>query len=95
MDAEEVDALIDHLARNPLAGAVIEGSGDVRKLRWRLAGRSKRGGAGVIYFYRDQDLPLLMLTAYAKAAASDLTLSDLQRIAKAAAEYVRTYRRRS
>lgn len=95
MDADEVDRLIDYLACNPLAGTVIEGSGGVRKLRWRLAGRGKRGGARVIYFYRDQDLPLLMLTVYAKAAADDLTPGDLQRIAKAAAEYVRTYRRRS
>jgi hypothetical protein len=33
---------------NPEAGDVIPGSGGVRKLRWGVAGRGKRGGLRVI-----------------------------------------------
>ena len=34
------------------AGDVIPGSGGVRKLRWGVGGRGKRGGIRVIYFLR-------------------------------------------
>lgn len=47
-------------------GAVIPGSGGVRKLRWRAAGRGKRGGYRVIYFIRLRQEVIWMLTIYPK-----------------------------
>ena len=61
-----VTKLIDFLARNPLAGDVIAGTGGVRKLRWALPGRGKSGGARVIYYFHDERIPLFLLDAYAK-----------------------------
>ena len=55
---EELALLIDYLAYNPAAGDLIPGAGGVRKLRWGLQGRGKRGGARVIYFYHDAEMPL-------------------------------------
>lgn len=69
-------ALIDYLSYNPAAGAVIAGTGGVRKLRWGLEGRGKRGGARVIYFYHGTDLPLFILAAYAKNERDNLTQAD-------------------
>ena len=40
-----------YLAANPKAGDVIPSGGGVRKLRWALPNKGKRGGARVIYFY--------------------------------------------
>jgi len=68
--------LIDYLAYNPAAGDLIPGAGGVRKLRWGLEGRGKRGGARVIYFYHDAEMPLFVLTAYAKNVRSDLSQAD-------------------
>ena len=39
-------------------------------------GPAKRGGARVIYFYHDADVPLFALTAYAKNERSDLSQAD-------------------
>ena len=50
---KEKRELIDHLARNPLAGDEIPGTGGVRKLRYAMAGRGKRGGARIVYYYLD------------------------------------------
>ena len=44
MREDERAALVDYLASNPLAGDLIAGTGGVRKLRWALEGRGKRGG---------------------------------------------------
>jgi putative transcriptional regulator len=49
---EEYGALQEELARHPEAGAVIPGSGGVRKMRWAPPGRGKRGGYHVIYYVR-------------------------------------------
>ena len=38
MEDEQYRALQSVLIDNPLAGAVIQGSGGLRKIRWRLAG---------------------------------------------------------
>lgn len=63
---EESALLMDYLAYNPAAGDLIPGAGGVRELRWGLEGRGKRGGARVIYFYHDAEMPLFVWTAYAK-----------------------------
>lgn len=85
MDNEEREALIDFLAWNPAAGKIVPGSGGVRKLRWALEGRGKRGGARVIYFFYNETMPLFALTAYAKneqADLSDADKNDLRRLTK-------------
>ena len=48
----------------------------MRKLRWGLEGRGKRGGARVIYFYHSAGIPLFALTAYAKNERADLSQKD-------------------
>jgi hypothetical protein len=76
MSDEERALLVTYLAYNPAAGDLIPGTGGVRKLRWGLEGRGKRGGARVIYFYHDADLPLFALTVFAKNERADLSQQD-------------------
>jgi len=75
---EEYAGLQADLIHRPEAGVIIPGSGGLRKLRWGLAGRGKRGGGRVIYYWavtRDQ---LLMLLIYPKNAQDDLTPEQLR-----------------
>jgi hypothetical protein len=76
MTEEERAVLVDYLAHNPTAGDLIQGTGGVRKLRWALEGRGKRGGARVVYFYHGDDIPLFALAAYAKNEQADLSQKD-------------------
>jgi hypothetical protein len=73
LNEEERIVLVDYLAHNPTAGELIPTTGGVRKLRWALPGRGKRGGARVIYFYHNANLPLFLLTAFAKNVQEDIT----------------------
>jgi hypothetical protein len=64
-DAERGE-LVAFVGANPEAGEVIQETGGVRKVRWALAGKGKRGGARVIYYHHSERLPVFLLAAYAK-----------------------------
>ena len=68
------------LALHPEAGAVIPGSGGVRKLRWAGSGRGKRGGLRVIYYWRKHAGEIWMLTLYAKNEAENIPAHVLRAI---------------
>ena len=74
---EEYRDLQAELALNPKAGAVIPGAGGLRKLRWQVGGRGKRGGIRVIYYCWSADR-LYMVFTYDKAQAGDLTAKQLR-----------------
>jgi hypothetical protein len=76
LDDEEREALIEFLAFQPEAGDVIAGTGGVRKLRWKLPGRGKSGGARVIYYFHDERIPLLLLNAYAKNEQANISHAE-------------------
>jgi hypothetical protein len=66
----------------PDMGALIPGSGGLRKLRWRMRGHGKRGGIRVIYHWAASQEEIRMLLAYAKAYQEDLTPGQLSLLRK-------------
>ena len=81
LDDEAYRALQNHLIVHPEAGAVIRGSGGVRKIRWGLVGIGKSGGVRVIYYWAKAANQVFMLTLYGKREKEDLTSADLRKIA--------------
>ena len=67
------------LNANPRAGAVIQGTGGARKVRWadRGRGKGKSGGIRVIYLYVEEFDTILLLLAYNKQIP-DLTPKQKQ-----------------
>ena len=80
LSEQEYIALQSHLIENPEAGAVIRGTGGVRKLRWAAPGRGKRGGYRVIYFVRRPKGIIWMLTMYPKNVADTIPAHVLKQI---------------
>ena len=68
------------LAADPERGALVPGSGGVRKLRWRQPGRGKRGGIRIVYYARLRMGAIWMLTIYAKNEAENIAPHILRRI---------------
>ncbi len=58
---------------NPLAGDVIPGLMGLRKIRFALGNKGKRGGGRAICFLMVSDDVAVMIFAYAKSAQEDLT----------------------
>ena len=79
---EEYGELQAALIENPETGAIIPGSGGVRKLRWALPGRGKRGGLRVIYYLRSTQGLVWMLTLYPKNVAENIPAHVLRKILK-------------
>lgn len=73
LDDDELAALQVQLSRAPRSGAVIPGTGGLRKVRWSCQGRGKRGGVRVIYYHFDQRGQIAMLLIYDKSAADDMS----------------------
>ena len=63
---EERSEMIAFVAANPDAGDIMPDTGGGRKLRWKAAGRGKRGGVRVIYYFYNDSLPLFLLNVFAK-----------------------------
>jgi len=87
----EREQFIEYIACNPTAGAVIRDTGGVRKVRWGAAGRGKRGGVRVIYYYHSERIPLFLLTVYAKAHKTDLSPAEKAAMRRLVAEIVASY----
>jgi mRNA-degrading endonuclease RelE of RelBE toxin-antitoxin system len=77
---ESYTALQAELIANPDKGAVIRGSGGVRKIRWAAEGRGKSGGYRVIYFVRNVHGVIWMLTIYPKNVADSIPGHVLKKI---------------
>lgn len=65
------------IAENPEIGAMIRGTGGVRKTRLKSVSGGKRGGFRVCYYFHDVDLgEIFLITIYAKNEKEDLTQEE-------------------
>lgn len=78
LSEEEYRKLQLALILRPNLGVVIPGSGGLRKARWALDDRGKRGGVRAIYYWAVAQDQILMLMIYAKNEQDDLTPDQLK-----------------
>ena len=67
------------LMLRPDAGDLIHGTGGLRKIRWNLPHKEKRGSLRVIYYW-DRKNTIFMLLPYKKTETDDLSSSQLKRL---------------
>ncbi|HCK65498.1 MAG TPA: hypothetical protein DHW49_04475 [Anaerolineae bacterium] len=66
------------LFSHPEIGKIIPHSGGLRKIRWSMIGRGKRGGVRAIYYWVVAENQILMLFMYPKNEKDDLTPQQLK-----------------
>lgn len=77
---EEYRLLQSALIQRPDIGQVIPHSGGLRKMRWTLREKGKRGGTRIIYFWAISKEQLLMLFMYAKNQTDDLSGDQIRQL---------------
>src|SRR5689334_199995 len=73
---EERADIVALVAADPECGALIRGTGGFRKVRVARKGMGKRGGARVVYIWRDQKFPVFLITAFPKNEKENLSIAE-------------------
>jgi len=66
------------LTLRPEQGALIPGSGGLRKLRWALRGKGKRGGLRIIYYWDSTEDVIYLIYLYPKNQQANLRPDQLK-----------------
>ena len=77
------------LILRPETGDLIQGGGGLRKIRWKVPGRGKRGGLRVIYYWDISAERIYMLLAYLKNKQEDLTPAQLRQLRQLIKEWLK------
>jgi len=93
-DAER-EELIQHLAASPKAGVLLEGTGGIRKLRWKREGTGKSGGIRVIYYFHNEQYPLFLLTLFGKSEKENISKAERNMLTKLTEELLAAYQKRT
>jgi hypothetical protein len=92
--AEEHEAIVAMVSDDPECGAVIQGTGGFRKVRFGREGMGKRGGARIVYIFRNKEFPIFLVAVYAKSEKANLTKVERNELAKLADAIFTRYGRR-
>ena len=79
-DEDERAEFAVHISANPNVGAVIKGSGGVRKVRWARSGTGKSGGLRIIYLVRNECGEVHLLTLFSKGSQENIPLTVIKEI---------------
>lgn len=77
---DEYRELQNFLIEQPEAGDLIQGTGGLRKLRWNLDKKGKRGGIRIIYYIKLADEQIYFFTLYAKNEITDLSVKEKKQL---------------
>ncbi len=69
----------------------MQGTGGIRKLRWSAQGKGKSGGVRVIYYHRNESMPLFLLTLFGKGEKANLSKPECNDLAKLTLLLIKSY----
>ena len=95
VSAGEREEIVEYIARNPIAGDLIAGSGGARKVRFAGRGKGKSGGYRVITSFGGGDVPIFLLNVFSKGDRVNLSRAEVNALRDELAGLSDDYRRRA
>ncbi len=90
---DERAEIVSMFAKNPQAGDEFSGTGGMRKVRVAGKGKGKSGGYRVITFFTGAEIPVFLITVYAKNQKENTTAKEKAILKSFSASIVKAYRR--
>jgi len=81
MSDDERQAVVDMIAADPEAGAIMPRCGGARKVRVAKPGGGKSGGYRVITYFGGADMPVFLLTVFGKGEKANLSEGEKNQLA--------------
>lgn len=95
LSEEDRKEIVDFVAENPMAGDEMVGTGGARKVRFAAKGKGKSGGVRIITFFSGADIPVFLLSVFAKGDKVNLTQTERNALKKILGSVAEVYRKRS
>jgi hypothetical protein len=89
---DEREHIVNLIAKAPLAGDIIPGTGGARKRRIGGKGKGKRGGNRIITYYAAEDVPVFLLALVSKGQRADISQADRNAMRERAPVLAESYR---
>jgi hypothetical protein len=93
LSEDEQNNIVSEISKNPTAGALMEGAGGCRKLRFAGKGKGKSGGFRTVHYYGGEDVPVLLLALIDKGEDENLTKAERNELRIELAGYADDYRK--
>ncbi len=93
MSDQERQDFITFIAGSPANEVLMRGAGGVRKSRWSAGSRGKSGGVRVVYYYHSPEIPIFLLTVFAKNERDNLSQAERNILKQLTTDLMATYRR--
>jgi len=90
---DERKEIVSRIAADPQGGDPIPGTGGARKIRFAGPGQGKQGSYRIITFYSGADIPVFLLSMFAKNEKSDMSQGEKNELRKLLKVLPESYRR--
>lgn len=87
----EWEALSQCISMNPAYGEVIPDTGGVRVVKWPAESQGRNGHVRVIYYFRDLNMPLVMIAIFERGERLNLSSADKRIIRELVDDLVASY----
>jgi Uncharacterized protein conserved in bacteria len=86
-------AVIAAIAADPMAGALMAGTGGLRKLRFAYPGQGKSGSYRTVHYYGGNDVPVFLMGVIKKGERDNLSQAERNAFKKELAILADNYRK--
>jgi hypothetical protein len=93
LSEHEQNNIVSEISKNPTSGALMEGTGGCRKLRFAGKGKGKSGGFRTVHYYAGDDVPVLLLALIDKGDDENLSKAERNELRIELAGYADDYRK--
>jgi hypothetical protein len=89
------EQIVTAVAKAPMLGNLMVGTGGLRKFRFARPGGGKSGGFRILSYYVSGEFPVFLIGAFGKGDKANLTAAERNEVARRLRTMAATYKKKS